>query len=79
MPPEKPKKARKIKEEKMTSPEEYFGTPEERLKTKSKGSKLIPTKQSNHSVRKKKVVANNVLNKPKFWSKEAKEYSLWRT
>jgi hypothetical protein len=49
-------------EEKMTSPEEYFGTPEGRLKTKSKGSKPVPTKQSNHSARKKKVVATNLLN-----------------
>jgi len=62
MPPEKPKKAQKNNEEKMTSPEEYFGTPEERLKTKSKGSKLASTKQSNHSTRKKRVLATNVLS-----------------
>ena len=38
VPPEKkPKKAEKNDEEKMTSPEEYFGTPEGRLKEKSKG------------------------------------------
>ena len=62
---EKPKKETnkaKKNEEKMTSPEEYFGTPEERLKTKSRGSKLVSRKQSNHSARKKKVVATNVLN-----------------
>jgi len=62
MPPEKPKKDQKNKEKEMTSPEEYFGTPEERLKTKSKGSKLAPTKQSDHSTRKKRVVATNVLS-----------------
>ena len=60
--PEKPKKDQKNKEKEMTSPEEYFGTPEERLKTKSRGSKLVSTKQSNHSAGKKRVVATNVLS-----------------
>ena len=62
MPPEKPKKDQKNKEKEMTSPEEYFGTPEEKLKTKSRGSKLVSTKQSNHSAGKKRVVATNVLS-----------------